>query len=194
MRPNVNVYLGAHLGMAAGLAERWQKLTRQQQLAAVVGGSLMVAWGMDAAALRPLRRQLHRLHDEVRQAEQRLLDALVASQQEASVDRAFTSYKAYADPAGSPEAELADVLSEVESAVRESGMTLLNLKPLAGRSGNTEIISVTVEGESSPDQLVSLLDRIQRLTHLLKVTELSVRTSERQTVRTSMVVGKLLLK
>ena len=179
--------------MAAGLASRWQRLSRQQQAAVVIGGSVLAAWCMDAVALRPLRRRLHGLHEEVRQAEQRLSEALVASQQAGSVTRAFETYKTYMQPSGSAESELASVLSEVESAVREAGMVLLNLKPMTGRSTSPETISVTVEGESTPEQLVALLDRLQRSTRLLKVTELTVRVSERLTLRTSMVISKLLL-
>jgi type II secretory pathway component PulM len=176
------------------LAQRWQRLSKRQQAAAFVAGALAGLWIVNVVALRPLRRRLDRLHDEVQQAEQRLVEALVASQQATRVNKTFEAYASYVQPSGPPESELASVLSEVESAVRQSGMVLLNLKPVTPRDGTVEAISVTVDGEADPEQLMNLLDRIQRSTRLLKVTELSVRVSEQQRLRTSLVISKLLLK
>jgi len=179
--------------MADLIRQRWQRLSRRQQITAFAGVGLGVLWLVNAAALRPLRRHLARLHAEARQTEQGLVDALVAGQQASGVNSAFEAYASYVRPSAAPEAELAVILSEVESAVRQSGMVLLNLKPVTLRDGQADSISVTVDGEADPEQLMNLLDRIQRSSRLLKVTELSVRVSEQQRLRASLVISKLLL-
>lgn len=177
------------------LLQRWQRLSRRQQAAVLIVGSVATVWGMDGIALRPLRQRVRELRRQVRETEQRLADSIVASAQANAVNRAFTAYEPYiTTPAGSSESELAGLLSEVESAVRQSGMVLLNLRPVSGRSGTANTVSVTVEGEASPSQLVQLLDLLQRSTRLLKVAELTVRVSEAKTLRTSLVISKLLLK
>ena len=178
----------------APFVQRWQRLGKRQQTVTLIIGSVAVAWVMDGIALRPLRSRVRELRRQVRETEQRLVEASVASDQAQAVTRAFSAYEPYVKPSGSSESELASVLSEVESAVRQSGMTLLNLRPVSGRQGTAQTISVTVEGEASPHQLVQLLDLVQRSTRLLKVTELTVRVSETKTLRTSMVISKLLLK
>lgn len=180
--------------MTSTLMAWWRTLgKRQQRIIIVIGGALLL-WVMDLVTLRPLRRHLRHLHEEVRQAEQRLVDGVIANNQAETVSRAFEAYASYAKPVGAPESELANVLSEVEAAVRQSGMVLLNLKPLSQRGDASGAISVTIDGEATPSQLVQLLDRLQRSPHLLKVAELTVRVSEAQTLRTSLVISRLLLK
>lgn len=174
--------------------QRWQRLNRRQQLAVFVVGGALGLWLIDTAMLKPLRHHLRRVHRQVQETEQRLLEALVADGQAESVQQAFGAYGPYVRPAGSPEAELAGLLSEVESAVRASGMVLLNLKPVTLRQSESHIIGVTLESEATTGQLVQFLDTVQRSTRLLKVTELTVRVSDDQTLRTSCVVSKLLLK
>ena len=170
---------------------RWQRLGKRQQLAVGLGGGLLVLWLVDTIALAPLRRGLHRLHQEVRETEQRLIDALIANQQAARVNEAYATYEPYVKPSGSPEAELA---AEVESAVRDAGMTVLSLRPVTQRDATDPTVRVSVDGEASPAQLVKLFDRFQRSTQLLKITELTVRAAEGGVLRTSMEISKLLLK
>lgn len=179
---------------ASILLQRWQRLTPRQRLIAGMAAGGLTVWAADAAALRPLRRHLREQRRLVARSEQQLLAAMAANQNAAAVTKAFAAYQTYAQPSGSAEAEMAALLSEVEASVRQSGMALLNLKPVAGRSASDQAISVAVDGESTPEQLVRLLDRFQRSTRALKVTELAVRVSESKTLRTSMVVSKLLFK
>lgn len=179
---------------AAVLLQRWQRFTRRQRLIAAVAGIGLTSWVADAAALRPLRRHLHQQRRAVVQTEQQLLAAMAANQNAAAVTKAFVAYQAYAQPSGSVEAEMAALLNDVEASVRQSGMTLLNLKPVTGRTPSDQAVSVAIDGESTPEQLVRLLDRFQRSPHALKVTELAVRASESKTLRASLVVSKLLLK
>ena len=175
--------------------QRWQRLSKRQQLILLILVGVVALWAFDAVAFRPLLRgRLNALKRQAKAAEQQLVNATIASAQAGSVNRAFEAYQAYIKTAGTAEAELAAVLTEVESAVRESGMVLLNLRPVSEREAAPDRVSVTVETEASPAQLVQLLDRIQRSSHLLKVTELALRVSESQTLRSSLIVSKLLLR
>ncbi len=173
------------------LLRRWQALPARQRKLLSVLTVFFALWAAEAMMLRPLQRQLAGLHQQVREAEQQLIQATIASAQAASVDEAFTAYAPYLQPAGSREAEMAAVLTEVESAVREAGMVLLNLKPDEETSGAT-VITIRVEAEASPAQLMQLLDRLQRSTHLLKVSGLSARVAEGRMLRTSLVIQKRL--
>ena len=174
--------------------QRWQRLGKRQQLIASLVGGLCVVGAVDVLLLRPLRQRLSRLHQDVRAAEQRLIQAVVANGQAKAVNQAFSAYEPYVKPVGSPEAELAGVLSEVESAVRQSGLVLLSLKPASPQGGSaTNAVSVTIEGESTPEQLLQLLDAIQRSTGLLRVTDLTVRVAAGKSLRSSFVISKLLL-
>ena len=177
----------------AGLASWWKQLNRRQQRLVLLLGVAAAVGLADAVALRPLRLRLVQLHREVRETEQRLVDAMVAGAQTDAVAHALGPYQPYLQPAGSEESELAAVLTEVESAVRASGMVLLNLKPQVSGKGLANAVSVIVEAEASPPQLVELLDRLQRSSRLLRVMELNVRVSEGRTLRASLVVSKLLL-
>ncbi len=174
-------------------AQRWQRLPKRQQLAAALLGGLLLLGTVDALLLRPLRKQLGRLRQEVRAAEQQLVEAVVANNQAKAVNQAFSDYESYVQPVGSPEAELASALSEMESAIHQSGLVLLSLKPVPPQGAAPNMVSVTIEGESTPDQLWQLLDAIQRSTRLLRVTDLTVRATEGRSLRSSFVVSKLLL-
>jgi len=176
-----------------GLGARWQRLSKRQQLIAMTGGAVFTAWAVDAVVFRPLRVRVRQLREEVRRMEQRLATAVVASRQAASVDQAFEAYAPYLAPSGSPDAEVANVISEVETAVRESGMVLLNLKP--GSGGEEErTVSVTIEAESTPVELVTFLARIKQSPRLIRVTELRLRVSLEHTLRSSLVISKLLVR
>jgi hypothetical protein len=52
---------------------------------------------------------------------------------------------------------------------------------------------VSLETESSPTQLVQLLDRMQRSARLLRVTQLSLRVVEGRALRASIVISQLTL-
>jgi len=176
------------------LLARWQRLSKRQRLIVAGAGGVVTLLLVDAIALRPLRRQVQTLRAQVRDTERRLMDAVTASQQSESVNAAFAAYEPYIKPAGSAESELAAALSEVEGALRQSGVLALSLKPMTSRPGEASMVSVSVDGESDPAQLVRLLDLLARSSRLLKVTELTVRVSEEKTLRSSMVISKLLLK
>lgn len=173
---------------------QWQRLGRRQRLIAVGVSGLVALLLVDAIALRPLRRQVQALRAQVRETEQRLMDAVTASQQIESVSAAFAAYEPYIKPAGSNESELAAVLSEVEGALRQSGVLALSLKPATSKPGEASMVSVSVDGESDPAQLARLLDLLARSSRLMKVTELTVRVSEDKTLRSALVITKLLLK
>ena len=178
---------------SAGATKQWQRLNKRQQRWVLLLAGLVAVWGADGLLLRPLRRRLMALHREVRETEQQLIDATVASAQVETVNKAFEQYAPYLNETGSVEAELASALTEVESAVRDLGIVLINLKQ--GAVGDADrTVSVSIECETSPTQLVQLLDRLQRSIHLLKVTQLNVRASDAQTLRASLVVSKLLVK
>lgn len=172
----------------------WQRLTKRQQRFALVLGGLVAVWGADGVLLHPLRSRLRALHEEVREAERRLVEATIASAQAETVNRAFEQYAAYLNAAGPIEAELAAALTEVESAIRDVGIVLINLKQGSTPAEAGGTVSVSVECEVTPTQLVQLLDRLQRSVRLLKVTQLTVRASETNTLRASLVISKLLVR
>lgn len=177
----------------ASVITRWQRLNKGQRLVTGIIGALFALWAVDLMAFRPLRRRLREMGREVQGTKAKLLEATIADQNAANVTKAFKAYAPYAAASGSPETELAGLLSDVETTIRKSGVVLLNLKPSA-RSASSETISVAVDGESSPEQLMRLLDQLQRSQRALKVTELSIRVSESKTLRVAMVVSKLLLR
>ena len=177
---------------SAAILQRWQRLKKRQQLVVGIAGSLFALGFIDLIALRPLRNQLQVLSRAVDETKQKLLTATAADYNAAFVTKAFKAYEAYGAASGPAETELAGLLSDVETTVRQSGVVLLNLKP--GQRSGERSISVAVDGESSPEHLVRLLDQLQRSNRALKVTELSVRVSESKTLRVALVISKLLLR
>lgn len=184
----------AKVSLALLLTQRWQRLSHRQRL--VVGGVIgfLVLWLVDAVALRPLRRHVKALQKQVQQTEKQLVEAVAANQNAEAIARAFKTYQPYASAPATAESELAGLLSDVESTVRQSGMVLLNLKPSGKPAVSDKTIGVVIDAESTPEQLVRLLDNLQRSQKLIKATELSIRVSEQKILRISMVISKLLLK
>ncbi len=180
--------------VSAGLLQRWQRLSNAQRLTATLIGTALAAWLVDAAALRPLRRHVRNLQREVRRTEQQLLAAVAATHNAEAVTSAFKTYAAYVQPSRSEDTGVAGVMSEVESTLRESGAYLVSQKQAGSRDAAWHAISVNIDIESTPEQLVKFLDHLERSPSLLKVAELTVRVSENKTLRSSMVVSKLLLR
>ena len=168
----------------------WKRLPRTQQRIALTVSVVLALWVADTVLLRPLRVRLSRLQQDVRQTEGRLTAAMVASAQAEAVNRAFETYEPYAQPGGDPQSELG---AEVQSAVRDLGMPLLNLRQSEVSPRTPEVVSVTLECEATPVQLMQFLDRVQRSIRLLKVTDLNVRATEGKGLRVSLIISKLLL-
>ncbi len=179
--------------------EQWQKLSVMQRRVAMGASLLAGVWLIDRVGLAPLRRDLHQLHQQVQEAEQRLSRAVSVNTQATTIRTAFEAYRSYVPTAPIPEDAVrsqGQVQSEVEAAVRASGITLLNVKPLSGGPHATDTtVSVTLELEATPAQLIHLLDGLQRSTQLLKVTQMALRLTDAHaaTLRCSMVITKLLL-
>jgi type II secretory pathway component PulM len=171
----------------------WNRLTRRQQRVGLVVGGLLALLISDAVLLRPLRARLAQLNRHVRETERRLMAATVASTQAEAVNRAFEAYQPYVQPGSDAQSELGIVYAEIQSTVRDLGMPLINLKQGEIVDGK-ETVTVSLECEANPLQLVQLLDRLQRSTHLLKVTDAHVRVMEGKSLRVSLVISKLLLK
>ncbi len=174
-----------------GWGRLWQRLTRWQRRAILVGSGGVVLW-VAAAFLLLLHSRLAQLNTQVRDTEARLKASTVASAQAKDVNQAFDAYQPYVQPGGDAQSESGVVYAEIQSAVRDLGMPLINLKQGEIASGKP-MVTVSLECEASPSQLVQLLDRVQRSTHLLKVTGLSVRVTESKNLRVSLVISKLLL-
>lgn len=170
----------------------WKRLTRRQQRIILIVGGTVAFLASDAVLLRPLRARLAQLNRHVRETEQRLMTATVASTQAEDVNRVFDAYQPYAQPAGDAQSESGIVYAEIQSAVRDLGMPLISLRQGEIADGKPTV-TVSLECEASPSQLVQLLDRVQRSTHLLKVTNLNARVTEGKSLRVSLVISKLLL-
>ncbi len=186
--------------MVQRLLERWQKLSsRQRQIVAAIGGlaALSLAY---VIGIRPLRVRLWKLHEQVQETEERLIRATAATAKADSVLRAYEAYRPYvpATPTTATDSVKVQshVQSEVESALRASGVSLVYVKPAPSTPGQQAVmVSVNVEAEATPEQLVTLLDLLQRSTQLLKVTEFTLRAEGENstTLRCSLVISKLLL-
>jgi hypothetical protein len=179
---------------APALSSLWQRLPTSQQLLVRVGGSALVLWGLTVLTLRPLQQRLRVLKQEVGAAEARLLAAVAANEQAERVHKAFTQYRAYVKRPESAEVELAGFMTEVEQAAKEAGIAEPYLKPLKGPETAANVLSATIEAESSPAQLMAFLDKIQRSARLLRVKELTARVTEARSLRSSLVLDKLLLQ
>lgn len=181
------------------LLERWQRLPILQRRLAAGVSLVFGVWLVNLIGLGPLRQDIRRLRDQVRETEQRLMRAVSVNTQATTILQAFEAYRSYV-PGSVSEGDSAhtqsQVQSEVEAAVRASGMSLLNVKPVSASTHNgASTVSVSLELEATPEQLIRLLDGLQRSTQLLKVTQMAMRlTDERAlTLRGSMVITKLLL-
>lgn len=172
----------------------WQRFSPWQKRLAVLACFFFGFLFVHTMVIHPLRQTIRQLHREVKQTEQVLVSAVSASRSTATVAKAFAAYAPYVKSAGSPENALGTVLSEVETSVRESGMVLLNLKPTGSREKADDAVSITVDGEATPEQLVRLLDHLYHSPLVLKVSELTVRVSESKTLRASLIISKLLIQ
>lgn len=178
---------------AASFQAAWQRVPKPQQVLLRLLGVGLLLWGVGQVTLRPLQRRLRALKAEVAEAEARLLAATAASQQTERMQKAFAPYQPYVKKPAAPEVELAGFMTEVEQAAKDAGIAEPYLKPLKTPEATPQVLSATMEAEASPAQLIALLDTIQRSTRLLRVKELTVRVTEGRTLRSSLVIEKLLL-
>ena len=173
---------------------RWLGGGKTQRLTLIVLGALAVLAVASLVLFRGLGRWLDRLEQQVRDAEQRLVMAVAATQQAEQVQQAFSAYEPFASPSQPAAAERNQLLRDVEDALRQSGIVSLSSRELQTNEEAEGTVSIRVDGESSPGQLITFLDLLQRSPRLLRVTKLEVRVSEGRTLRCSMDVSKLLLQ
>lgn len=178
----------------AGRRAWWQQRTKRQQLLLLLGGGVVCVALVYGIALQPLQRGVAALRRQVREQEERLVKAIAATRQADEVNRAFAAYAVYTQPSAAADVERTNVQSDVEAIANDTGIARILLKQVGANAGAADRVSVRLEGEASSEELVRFLDRVQRSPRLLKITELDVRISAEGTLRTTIVITKLLLQ
>lgn len=169
--------------------------TGKAKRATLLGLSAVGVLGVVAVVVfRNVGQWLGRLEEQVRHTEQRLVAAVTATQQAEEVRQAFAAYEPFAQPAAAAAAERNQLLRDVEDVLRSAGMARLNFRELSSDDELPGTVGVLVDGESSPGQLLTFLDLLQRSHRLLRVTKLEARVSENRTLRCSLIVSKLLIE
>lgn len=173
---------------------RWFGNDKARRLALVIVAALAALALASLLLFRGLGRWLGRLDQQVRDAEQRLVVASTAMQHVEEVHQAYAAYEPFAMLSEPAAAERNRLLRDVEEALQRSGIVSLSSRELPESDEADGTVGIRVDGESSPGQLVTFLDLLQRSPRLLRVTKLEVRVSEGRTLRCSMDVSKLLIQ
>ena len=134
---------------------------------------IVLVTATERLVLNPIVSRLHDLDEEIVAKEHQLRRNLreVAARQ--VVGKAFSRHAAYARTAGSDEQEMARLLNEIEGLARNSGLSVVNMKPRsAGKLDVRREYPVELEVETDMARLVTFLHGLHASTYLLRVKQM----------------------
>jgi Tfp pilus assembly protein PilO len=132
---------------------------REQVLAGVIGGALGV-WVVVRVIFGPFHDKLMNLQREVARTEAGLKRGVTLSENEDAIRKAYAQFDTYFSLQGaSGEEAVAAFLKEIEKLSRQTGLTILDMKPQ--KEGEEEKFSrqfvINVKAEATAEQVVKFL-------------------------------------
>jgi hypothetical protein len=159
-----------------------------------LGVVLVVIAGIDRLVLTPVRNKGRRMDLQITVRKTELASYQHRAAQKAAYRNALDAYASYTRRVGSDEKETSRVLGTLEGLATDASVVLVDMKPRDPQDqAGFRRFAVEIEAESTPDQLIRFLRRVNATSDALRVDKLQVSAKERGSpfLRTSALISKL---
>lgn len=160
------------------------KLTPSVKIIAIAAAGLLLAFLMERLIFSTIRAKTQNLYSQIKAAEADFKIGLELQKRKDSIQQEYAAYKSYLKTsAADPDQKIiADFISEVENIARETGISIINLKPAerVEREKSYKKCSLELRAEASLSKVYDFLYKIQTSKLLIKVERLIVASKDLQ--------------
>ena len=170
------------------------RLSPKEKIGLMIALSIMSFTFLDRLIVNPINNKIKRINREIKVTQAQLAFDLINVSQKEAIAKEFEKYAKYQKDAGSDEEKITVMLSALEDVGRDSGLTLLDIKPQQSDKDVTfKKYSIAVEAEGSVEQLISFLYKLNTSDNLYRVEKLrlNVRDKNAQQIKASIMVTKI---
>jgi len=171
-----------------------KNLSRRERTWLLLGVLFVVIAGADRLILMPVRAKARQTDVQISATRTELAALKHNAAQKSAVSDALEAYRPYMKRLGSDEKETSWMLETIERLASTSSVTLIDTKPREPEDSDWyKRFAVEIEAESTPEQLVKFLRRLNTTSDALRVDRLQVSAKERDSpfVRSSALVSKI---
>jgi Tfp pilus assembly protein PilO len=149
---------------------------------------------IDRLIVSPINSKLKKISQEIKLSQAQLSFDLSNVSQKDEIAKEYEKYAEYQKDGGSDEEKMTTILSVLEDLGRDSGLTLLDIKPQQATTVNSyKQYSISIEAEGKVDVLINFLYKLNKSEHLLRVEKLrlNARDKDAKVIKASIVVTKI---
>ncbi len=170
------------------------RFSAKEKIGLILAGVFFAFALVDRAIVGPINSKLKRINQEIKVSQAQLAFDLSNVSQKEDIAREYEKYAQYQKDVGSDEEKITIMLSALEDLGRESGLTLLDIKPQKSNEINLyKEYAISIEAEGSVESLVQFLYKLNTSEHLMRVEKLrlNVRDRDVRTIKASILVTKI---
>lgn len=168
------------------------RLSKRERLILYVTGLMLFLGAMDRVVYQPVLGLFNKLDQDIAVQEDELRKNLKYLAMRETVRSRYAATAAYAVSSGADEEEIGGLLNEIEVAARNSGLSLVNMKPRPVAATESEKrYPVEVEIDSTMSQLIKFIYGLYSSKSILGVKKLNLAPKGSQSDR---IKGYLLIQ
>jgi Tfp pilus assembly protein PilO len=148
------------------------------------GAAIAIVFVFLAFILLPIVSRVNyrvgQLNGEIKKDEKLLAEYLRYMNQKGIVTSEYQKYEKFVKKSGSDEEEQTKMLGEIEQLARKTGVSIVNMKPLAPRPVDYyKIYEVSIEAEGGMESLVDFVYQISQSAQLLRAEKVALNLKEK---------------
>ena len=170
------------------------RLSAKEKIGLIVASSIFSFTVVYTFIINPINNKIKQINQEIKIIQAQLAFDLINVSQKKDIAHEYEKYARYQKDAGSDEEKMTIMLSALEDIGRDSGLTLLDIKPQQSDNITTfKKFSIAVEAAGTVEQLISFLYKLNTSDNLFRVEKLrlNVRDKNAQQIKASIMVTKI---
>lgn len=159
------------------------KLKKREKILALVFGTFVLLFLLEKLTFSPFLDKLEVINSQITAGERQLQKALHVDMQNEEILGAFESIKPYIVLGKTEEENLSVIMKKIEEMAKDSGVTLLNMKPEMGGEEielgyRTRKVELNIEG--SQRNIINFLYKVENSNYPLTITKLDFKIRDRE--------------
>jgi len=175
--------------------EFFNKLSKKERIGLVVALVIIIVVLVDKLVISPVGEKFRRIDQEIDFSEKKLSRDLRNINNKDLIESEYKKYKDFVKKSSSSDEEdVANILAEIESLARSTGVNLVDIKPQATkRTDFYKEYAIAVEVEASMEQVITFLYNLNNSEQLLRAVKLRIglKSKESSLMKASLLVTKI---
>jgi Tfp pilus assembly protein PilO len=172
----------------------WDNFSQKEKIGLIAGSLFMSFALLDRLMIGPINQKIKQADLQIKQNRRELAVEIHNASQKPALKEAYDKLVPQEEGKGTDEERIAGMLTAVEDLGRDSGSTLLDIKPQPTKNqGLFKQYSITVEAEGEMEKLVTFLYKVNHSKELLRVEnlQLNLKDKEAKVLKASILISKV---